>query len=246
MPNTLRAIAVDDSQEALDSLKILLKGNKQLELVACTTFPDEVAPLLHELKPDALLLDIQMPRKNGFQLLDELKHLPHKPAIIFTTAYDHYAIKAIRYAAFDYLLKPIDITELQETIDRLLTQGPKGQLPHIQQFMKDNPRLSFPSIEGLQVLAPKDIIYAEADGNYTVLQLTESDPIIVSSQIGILEEELTAHYFYRISRKHLINLNYLRMVNRRKKICELQIDSEQITLPVAARRLSALQETLKK
>lgn len=152
---------------------------------------------------------------NGFEMLNEL---PEKDFhIIFTTAYDQYAIKAIKYAAFDYLLKPIDIQELQEAISNVETREnnqTKKQVELLQQNMlhpkKQLNKLAIPTLEGLLFFDINDIIHLEANSNYTNIYFTNKTKITASKTLKEFEELLPEDIFFRTHHSHLINLNYIK------------------------------------
>ncbi len=171
--------------------------------------------LIDKQQPDVVFLDIEMPMMNGFEMLHHIKNKNFH--LIFTTAYDQYAIKAIKYAAFDYLLKPIDIEELKLTISKVKESG-SNQTKKQVEFLYDNIRhpqkklhkLVIPSLEGLGFYDINDIIHLEASSNYTNIFLKNNIKIIASKTLKEFEELLPEDIFFRPHHSHLINLDYIK------------------------------------
>ena len=170
--------------------------------------------LIEKLKPDIVFLDIEMPRMNGFEML---LRLPQKNFdLIFTTAYDQYAIKAIKYAAFDYLLKPIDIEELKMAISRsnnLQNGNTEKKLEVLDQNLHGKTNLNkiaISSNDGLLFFNIADIVRLEASHNYTFIFFTNHPKLLASRTLKDFEELLSAEIFFRTHHSHLINLNYIK------------------------------------
>ena len=165
-----------------------------------------------ETKPDILFLDIEMPFMNGFELLEKLPEIDF--GLIFTTSYDHYAIKAIRFSALDYLLKPIEHEELQKAVQKAITRMKR---PHPQQMeilfqkLKHSTngvtKIAIPTMEGLQMILVENIISCSSDRNYTILSLEDGQKIIASRTLKEIEEILEDYFFARVHHSYLINLN---------------------------------------
>ena len=212
----ISAIIIDDEAKGRLALREkLLSYCPQIKVVAEATNGQEALMLIQHHKPQLIFLDIEMPKMNGFEMLNEL---PEKDFhIIFTTAYDQYAIKAIKYAAFDYLLKPIDIQELQEAISNVETREnnqTKKQVELLQQNMlhpkKQLNKLAIPTLEGLLFFDINDIIHLEANSNYTNIYFTNKTKITASKTLKEFEELLPEDIFFRTHHSHLINLNYIK------------------------------------
>ena len=162
-----------------------------------------------------IFLDIEMPKLNGFEMLNLIKEKNFH--VVFTTAYDQYAIKAIKYAAFDYLLKPVDIEELKTAVSRVAnSENPqtKKQIEFLQQNIlhpkKQLNKLAIPTLEGLLFYDINDIIQLEANSNYTNIFFTNKTKIIASKTLKEFEELLPTDIFFRTHHSHLINLNYIK------------------------------------
>lgn len=204
----MRALIIDDERLARKELIKLLEEHPSIEVVGEATHADEALEMINELNPDLLFLDIQMPGKTGFQLLEELDAVP---LVVFTTAYDEFAIKAFEVSALDYLLKPIQPERLLETVskiaekERTMVAAQKGVTDkklgfNDQVFVKDGERCWFVSLANVRLF--------ESDGNYIKVYFDSNRPMIHKS-LNALDEKLDERAFFRASRKHIINLSWV-------------------------------------
>ncbi|WP_226389961.1 LytR/AlgR family response regulator transcription factor [Penaeicola halotolerans] len=204
----MRALIIDDERLARKELSNLLAEYKNVEIVGEAVNVDDAIQKIAELQPDLIFLDIQMPGKTGFELLEELEVAPH---VIFTTAYDEYALKAFEYNALDYLLKPVQPERLKESIQKIETkisrdqqiqEHQQGQKLTIndQVFVKDGDRCWFVKLENVRLF--------ESDGNYIKIYFENFKPMIHKS-LNALDERLDERSFFRASRKHIINLSWV-------------------------------------
>jgi two-component system, LytTR family, response regulator len=203
----MRALIVDDERLARKELMKLLEDHPMIEVVGEAMNADEAFQMVNDLNPDLLFLDIQMPGKTGFQLLEMLDSVP---LVVFTTAYDEFALKAFEVNALDYLLKPIHPERLSETISKLsekerakivATQGPEKKLGlNDQVFVKDGDRCWFVSLSNVRLF--------ESDGNYIKVYFDTNRPMIHKS-LNALDEKLDERAFFRASRKHIVNLSWV-------------------------------------
>jgi len=202
----MKALIIDDERLARKELQSLLEEHRNIEIVGEATDADEGFEMINKLNPDLLFLDIQMPGKTGFQLLEMLDSVPH---VIFITAYDEYALKAFEVSAIDYLLKPIQTERLAEAIHKVskLNQGKEEAEMNDQKlkltdrvFVKDGDRCWFVSLS--------DIRLFESDGNYIKVYFDTFKPMIHKS-LNALDDKLDPKSFFRASRKHIINLSWL-------------------------------------
>lgn len=212
----MNAIIVDDERLARKELNSLLEEYNDIEIVAEASNADEAAEKIEELKTDVLFLDIQMPEKTGFDLLEMLTIVPK---VVFTTAYDDFALKAFEINAFDYLLKPIDPKRLEESIKKLRDHfskeagKPDSQLKAPidserllgtdQVFVKDGEKCWFVKLA--------DIRLFESDGNYVKVYFDTFRPLIHRS-LNALDERLDDKMFFRASRKFIINLKWIEKI----------------------------------
>ncbi len=211
----ISAILVDDELSSLQNLQQKLESFcPEVQLVAMTQKPEEALLLIQQHKPDVIFLDIEMPRMNGFRMLDELDAYDFE--IIFTTAYHHYAIDAIRMSAFDYLMKPIAIADLQNAVQRLAQAKQthtKEKIDILKNSLQDKKsqedKIAIPTYEGIEFIAIKNILHIESSSNYSKLYLHDNKVITVTKLLKDFEDMLLPYRFYRIHNSHLINLNYI-------------------------------------
>ena len=212
MQQTIKCLIVDDERLARQELKHLLEEFPHLEVTDEASNVDEAVQKVEEKEPDLIFLDINMPGKTGFDLLQELDKSPH---VIFTTAYDEYAVKAFEVNALDYLLKPIDPRRLQEAVQKATEEvnnekesleeaAQKGRLTAEDQvFVKDGERCWFVRLS--------DIRLFESVGNYAKVYFGNNRPLILKS-LNSLEERLDGKSFFRANRKHIVNLQQVEKV----------------------------------
>lgn len=207
----MRAIVIDDERLARKELITLLNQLESVEVVGEAVNVDDAKEKIDQLNPDVIFLDIQMPEKTGFELLEELDQVPH---VIFTTAYDEYALKAFQVNALDYLLKPIEPKRLEEAISKLstkiegsskkeevnYTENQKKLTLEDQVFVKDGDRCWFVRLSNVRLF--------ESDGNYIKVYFDNFKPMIHKS-LNALDERLDEKSFFRASRKHIINLGWV-------------------------------------
>jgi two-component system LytT family response regulator len=204
----MRALIVDDERLARKELMSLLADYKEIEIVGEATNVDDAFEKIAQLQPDLLFLDIQMPGKTGFDLLEMLETVPD---VIFTTAYDEYALKAFEVNALDYLLKPIQVERLNESIKKLIkskTKGEKDEVAPVQKKLGINDQVFVKDGEKCWFVRLKDIRLFESDGNYIKIYFDNVKPMIHKS-LNALDERLDDRTFFRASRKHIINLNWV-------------------------------------
>lgn len=207
----LRAIIVDDEPDCCEALTMLLDSYcPEVEVSAVCYSGATALEAIAENKPQLVFLDIEMPHMNGFQLLERLPAIDFD--LVFTTSYDQYAIKAIRFSAMDYLLKPIDREELKHAVQKViqLQQPPLPQqleilLQKLQQPLVS--KIAIPTVEGLQMIAVDAIISCKSDSNYTTLYLKGKQKITASRTLKDVEEMLEGLPFLRVHQSHLVNLD---------------------------------------
>ena len=246
----IKALIIDDEALSADMLNYLIEKNvPAISLVKRTTSALEGLNLIESFKPDILFLDIQMTFLTGFELLAKLPNHPF--SVIFTTAYNKYAIKAIRFSALDYLLKPIDADELVQAIDRYLQQkNEKKQSQDLYNNFMNNLqasegkqyRLALHTHNGLKLVTPQEIIRCEASNNYTIFYLTNNTSITTSKTIKEYEEILGEYNFVRVHKSHLVNLSFVEQLTNKHQL----LLSNKTLVDVSRRRKSELMEVLKK
>ncbi|MCH8033563.1 MAG: response regulator [Bacteroidetes bacterium] len=202
----MKALIIDDERLARTELKRLLTPFKEINVVGEAVNADDALEKIQELKPDLLFLDIQMPGKTGFEMLEELDSVP---TVIFVTAYDEYAIKAFDYNALDYLLKPIEPNRLEETVNKLIEKKRKKTISELdkntltegdQVFVKDGEKCWFVKLENVRLF--------ESEGNYVRIYFGENKPLILRT-LNYLDERLDDKTFFRANRKHIVNLKWI-------------------------------------
>lgn len=210
----LNAVLIDDDQSNLSSLsEKILRHCAEVNICArCDNAADGKAAIEY-IKPDLVFLDIEMPVMNGFVMLQQLSYRNFE--LIFVTAYDHYAINAIRFSALDYLVKPVDVDELKSAVAKAVnnrrSSSAQLQLELLleQMNLKQFKRISVPTSEGLQFLNVDDIVYFEASNNYTTIFLASTAKYLVARTLKDFEDMLANTVFFRIHHSFLINLNYV-------------------------------------
>ncbi|GAO41727.1 LytR/AlgR family response regulator transcription factor [Flavihumibacter petaseus] len=208
----IKAILIDDERLARTELKKLLSDFPEIEVVGEAANASEGIDAIENLQPDLVFLDIQMPGKTGFEMLSELEKAPH---VIFTTAYDEYALKAFEVNALDYLLKPVEPKRLADAIHKLhIAEEKEAMAPAIginrsllnendQVFVKDGERCWFVKLS--------DIRLFESVGNYAKVFFGPNKPLILKS-LNALEERLDEKVFFRANRKHIVNLRLIEKI----------------------------------
>ncbi|HCX20281.1 MAG: DNA-binding response regulator [Flammeovirgaceae bacterium] len=205
----MKTLIVDDERLARKELMSLLEPHKKIEVIGEATDVDDAIEKINELNPDLIFLDIQMPGKTGFDLLEELDNVPK---VIFTTAYDEFALKAFEVNALDYLLKPIQPERLEEAIAKLKVEEQKISKAsdrkslgkEDQVFVKDGDKCWFVKLA--------DVRLFESDGNYIKVYFGTNKPMIHKS-LNALDERLDDRTFFRASRKHIINLGWVENID---------------------------------
>ena len=212
----LTAIIIDDEENGRIALKQKLKDYcPTVRVIAEAENGLEGMEMIQQFQPQLVFLDIEMPGMDGFEMLI---NIPDKKFhLVFTTAYDQYAIKAIKYAAFDYLLKPIDIDELKETIERLeyapVPDVTIKKLETLEQNLLTKPflnKIAVPTQEGLLFFDINHIIRLEAQSNYTLIYFDDQPKMMASRTLKEFEEILPADTFFRIHNSHIINLLFIK------------------------------------
>jgi len=217
----LTAIIIDDETNGRETLKILLeKYCPSVRVLGMGKSVDEGVILINETKPDVVFLDVEMPFKNGFDLLSEFD--PINFEVIFTTAYSQYAAKAFKFSAIDYLLKPIDILDLQAAVakaeKRTVNSMRDTQLEVFLASMKSKnnqaPRIVLPTVHGFSVTDVSDIVRCEADKNYTNFIFSNRSQVLVSRTLKEYSELLEEYNFVRVHQSHLVNLAHVKKYNK--------------------------------
>jgi len=243
----IRVIIVDDEQDAITYLEDLLKDLPEVEV--CSSISDSYSAVsrILDIDPDLIFLDIQMPGKNGIEIIRELKQAGRSYHVVFITAFDKYAIEALKESAFDYLIKPASPEDIFTTITKFKIDRAKNdqdkKINQLIHYLDKNKKLRFNNRTGFIILNSADLIYIESDRNYSTLFLKDNRKEIITSNLGTLEDNLPST-FYRISRFHIINIDYLSRVDRKKHLCILSLDGTDYALPITSLYLKGLNNVI--
>jgi DNA-binding LytR/AlgR family response regulator len=248
MEEVLKILLVDDEPEARELLKFMLLGNKGVSVVGVAGNVDDALKKVQSEHPHLVLLDIQMPEKDGFSFIKQVHRSGENPGIIFVTAYEHYAIQAIRNSVFDYILKPVHQEELDSAIERFRSEGRKLQeqdLHKLVEVLRANgpTRIKLNTRSGYVLIDPSEVVYCQADGNYTHIQLTRGNCEITTQNLGTIEEILKGSSFFRASRSYLLNLKYLSRVDRKSCSCILEYPGKSCSIKIPAQKIRMLEST---
>jgi two-component system LytT family response regulator len=218
---TLRTIIIDDEPDSVNLLKIQLTQNcTQVELVGSYTSSIKALQNIEALEPDLLFLDIEMPVMNGFELLEKILHLNF--SLVFVTAYNQFALKAFRFNALDFLVKPIDTKELTEAVAKAekRIKPTSSQLTMLQKQLRGEPvtKIAIPGQHGISFIDLNEIVYSEASNNYSKLILSDGRHFLVSKTLKDVQEVLEEEHFLRVHRQYIINLNHVKQFNRNEGI----------------------------
>lgn len=212
---TIKAVLVDDERHSLKLLQQKIERNcAEIEVQGAYTDPRLALDTLREQPPDLLFLDIEMPYLSGFDLLRELGNIDFE--VIFTTAYDEFAIEAIRVSALDYLMKPIVVEELKQAVARLKNREEEAPgdfqqlLQMVQQQTAGHAKVPIPTLDGIELLEPENILYCESKGNYCTIHFLEDSPLLTSKTLKEVEGLLPATTFLRIHQSYLVNFHFVR------------------------------------
>ena len=248
MEEVLKILLVDDEPEALELLSYMLAGKDGLNVIGTAGTVDLAVELMQKEDPDLVLLDIQMPEKDGFNFIEQVHRSGKDPGIIFVTAFEHYAIQAIRNSVFDYILKPVHQGELENAIERFRKRGRKARDQDLQKLvdaLRDPgpARIKLNTRSGYVLIDPTEVVYCQADGNYTQLHLAGGGSELITQNLGAIEEMLDGNSFFRASRSYLLNLKYLTRVERKSCNCYLEYNGNTSTIKIPAQKIKLLEAT---
>jgi len=234
------AIIVDDEEHCTRRLKKLLNDNcsEDIRVIAAAEHIEEAYQMIISLKPDIVFLDIQIHEHTGFELLDRLPEIDF--ALFFVTAYQEYAIKAFKFSALDYLLKPIAAEELKESIDRfkknlgekVKSQDIKMLLHNLQPDNNRNKKIAIPVLTGYKLIPVEQIIRCKSDANYTIVFLNDKTSIVVARTLKDFEMLLEPYGFIRLHNSHLVNPGYIKEYHKGKGGYVVLEDNSEIEVSV--------------
>jgi len=237
------SMIVDDEKDAVEILSVLIREHcPRLSITASANSAEEAIRKYFRTLPDLVFMDIELDRMNGFDIINEICSKNKKPHFIFVTAHNRYAVEAFKTSALGYLLKPVDKVDLIKAVERFSTaRDAEIQQEKIWQFIRDfSGKIRFNTTTGFILLHPSEILYCEADLNYTRIILTTEKVVLVSVNLAAVEGKLPSTGFQRISRSILINSRYLASVHRRNRTCTLRWQDKEIILPGSRELLKRL------
>lgn len=251
----IKAMIVEDEPEALDLLSGLLEATGLAYVVDSTTDPREAIDLLLLHEPDMLFLDIRMPGMSGFDILNDMNSLTtFNPHVVFTTAHDEYAIKAFDYAAFDYLLKPIDPDRLLETLRRhnskstfngsITGSSRKADAGRQQPFCNNERILIFRGVTGVTFIDTDEVLYITADGNYSSFHFLSGRVETVTALIGNVEMHL-GKQFFRTGRSCIVNTSFLARIDMKQTACVFIIGDKEYRCEISRDKVKLLMDHMK-
>ena len=241
----LKAVIIDDEPDCVKLLALQLKMYcPQVQVIAECTSSEAGLVKIKELQPDIVFLDIEMPMMNGFQLLEKIGNINF--SLVFVTAYDQFAVKAFRFNALDYLLKPIDGKDLKRAVEKALQYKPdplqlqltKQQLSGGEKYYPD--KIALPYQNGVIFTEIKNLLYCEADNNYTRFYTAGGQQYMVSKTLGDIQEVLEERNFLRVHRQYLVNLDHIKKYVRSEG--NYLIMSNEVNIPVARNKKEKLIE----
>lgn len=239
-------IIEDEAHSQIQLIKLLTKYCPDISIVGQADNVESGLSLFYEKKPDTIFLDIELGKENGFDLLQVIN--THTFSVIFTTAHDKYSLKAIKYAALDYLLKPVQVHELVTAVEKAkvainkenLNQQLELLLNEIKNSSSESQSIAIPQSRDIRIIRLKDIIYLESENNYTKFNLIENEKLLVSKGIYYYDELLSRNNFIRIHQSYLVNKAYINSVSSSNEI--VLYNKER--LPISRLKLAAVKEVL--
>jgi len=241
----LKTIIVDDEANARENLKILIdEFCPDLEVVGLADSVAQARTLVIDLNPEVVFLDIAMPKEDGFELLNHFEDRDF--SVIFTTAYNNYALKAFKADAIDYLEKPISIDDLQKAVEKLLrihTIEDNEALAAKKEADQGNDRISVPTRDGFKIIKNEDITHLEASDNYTMIYMSDGSRHLSSKNIKVYEENLNANVFYRTHKSYIVNVEH-HLCEFSRKEGNMAVLNNGKMIPVARRKMSDFLERI--
>jgi two-component system, LytTR family, response regulator len=217
----LKTIIIDDEPDSIKLLELQLTQHcPEIEIAGTYTSSVKALPGIEKIQPDLIFLDIEMPVMNGFELLEKILHLHF--SVIFITAYNQYALKAFRFNAVDYLVKPVDADDLTQAVLKAMkrVKPTVTQLSQMQKQLRGEPatRIAIPGQQGVSFIDLDEIVYCEASNNYSKLILADGNRFLISKTLKDVQEVLEEEHFLRVHRQYIINLNHVKHFNRNEGI----------------------------
>jgi two-component system LytT family response regulator len=247
--DNLKAVIIDDQEDMRNMNRNMLQNNfPEIEVVGEADSVDTGVELLKKTQPDLVLLDIEIKGGTGFNILQKTR--PYNFMVIFITAFDEFAIKAIKFSAIDYILKPINETEFCAAIESAISTYERNRvelqvqnlLDHVEDKGK-NRRIILRTMESIYLVALEDIVHCESDNSYTTFYLADNKEILVSRGIKEYEQMLSPYRFFRPHQRYLVNLNHVERIDKNDGGSIILKNGNSI--PISHRRKQALLDFLK-
>ncbi len=241
----LKVIIIDDEPDSVNLLQLQLTEHcPQVKVVGSYTSTVKALDGIEALQPDLLFLDIEMPVMNGFEMLEKVLH--NNFSLVFVTAYNQFALKAFRFNALDFLVKPIDTKELIEAVAKAekRVMPTSSQLALLQKQLRGEPvtKIAIPGQHGVSFIDLNEIVYVEASNNYSKLILTDGRRFLISKTLKDVQEVLEEEHFLRVHRQYIINLNHVKQFNRNEGVLTM---TNGDNIPVARNQKEHLTEKYK-
>mgnify|MGYP006290503255 CR=1 FL=1 len=243
----IKTVIIDDDPVALDKIETLVQPYPDIKMIDKISEPEQAIGVISKYTPDFLLLDIHMPRMDGFQLIEAIRPLNVNPSVIFLTSHDRSPIQTIRFVSLDFLVKPVSRNEMENAIQRVKHHVNEHNASQIQELMNQwnaRKKLKFKTHHGTIFINQHDILYLQARGNYSAIYMNEMNYEVVSINLGKLEEELQQPPFFRISRSAIINTTYLHKIDKKNRECQLLKDRDTITLAMSKEKIKILESLI--
>ncbi len=240
MEKKLTCVIVDDESKGRRLIKSICEEYcKDVEVIGEAESAFVAEKIIQEKSPDFIFLDIRMPMKDGFQLLESIGNINFQ--VIFTTAYDQYAVRAFKFSAIDYLLKPIDIDDLANAVDKVRKNRSLNHKDRISYLLNSATKglpskIAFSNSDGYIFLEPKNIIRCEAYGNYTKVYLKSLDKsTLISKSLKHFDEILKEYEFYRVHKSHVVNLNHIKKFVKGKPAKLIMVNDSEVEVSIRKR-----------
>ncbi|MDZ7776457.1 MAG: LytTR family DNA-binding domain-containing protein [Bacteroidales bacterium] len=234
------AVVIDDEKDSQQMLIHLLKGFPEIDILETAENGIDGEYIITKHKPDLAFVDIDMPGKNGVEILKELHNLNLKTRVIFTTAHESYAVESISYHPFGYLLKPVS----KEEVKKVLCHVKKDEQKDAKSHDNANHKLRISSKKEIHFINYDEIAFLTAEGNYTRITLTNKEQVNVSLQISKVLEQLPTDHFFRINRSEVVNLKYVSRLKRKNKKLHISTKMYPVNIKVASNKIHELEGRL--
>ena len=245
---SISVLIVEDNRGARLLLEKYLAGFEDIHLVASAKSVDEATLAFLKFRPELVFLDVELDDRTGFEFLENIRGLASNLTVIFTTAFGHYAVEAIKHSAFDYLLKPVDPEELAHSVQKYRNKVSSGQfdmnMKSLQSHLNEPKQLKLNKKHGFVMVNPDEILYCQAEWNYTEIFMADAAHHMVALNIGHLEEKLPAAGFIRANRSLILNLKYLQQVDKAKGVCILKYGQKETPIPLSVSKIRKLERLL--